>query len=260
MGGPSGQEVKAMRDLRTVIGLCSVVLLMAPAALPQAAQEATIQPGFAVQLVLKDHLSSKLNEVGDTFAAELKEPLFADGQLVLPRGAEFLGRVTEVKPAGRMEQSSEMTIVFDRVVVPWGDEQVALLLTAIDDWGKDQKLKADDEGKVKGGRNGDATLRNVEKGGRLGSLGAASVILIGRGAGAGPGVLAAGGGAIAGGMLGGVLMTKGDEVRLSPGTMFRVRFVKPLTLPVVRQQGRPQTRPRVDDSPGGAQSKSDSGQ
>jgi len=245
-----------MRDLRTILGLCPVILLTNMLALGQAAQEGTVQPGTAVQLVLKDHLSSKLNEVGDTFAAELKSPLYADGLLVLPRGAEFLGRVTEVKPASRMQQSSQMTIVFDRVVVPWGEESVSLLLTAIDDWSKDEKLKADDEGKVKGGHNGDATLRNVERGGRLGSLGAASVILIGRGAGAGPGVLGAGGGAIAGGMLGGVLMTKGDEVRLSPGTMFRVRFVKPLTLPVVRQQGQQLPRPPADNGTSRPQSAS----
>lgn len=225
-----------MKNLGIGLGVCLVIQLSTLTALPQSAQEATIQPGTQVQLVLKDHLSSKLNEVGDTFAAELKEPAYADGQLVLPGGAEFLGRVTQVKPAARREQSSQMTIVFDRVVVPWGEEPVSLLLTAIDDWSKDQKLKADDEGKVKGGQNGDATLRNVERGGRLGSLGAASVILLGRGAG-----LGAGGGAIAGGMLGGVLMTKGDDVRLSPGTIFRARFVKPLTLPVVRQQARSQT-------------------
>ena len=223
-----------MRNLAIIPALCTVVLFATANALSQAAQEATIQPGAAVQLVLKDHLSSRLNEVGDTFAAELKEPAYADGQLVLPRGAEFLGRVTQVKPAARMEQSSQMTIVFDRVVVPWGEEPVSLMLTAIDDWSKDQKLKADNEGQVKGGHSGDATLRNVERGGRLGSLGAGSVILIGRGAGAGPGVLGAGGGAIAGGMLGGVLMTKGDDVRLTPGTLFRVKFVKPLTLPVLR--------------------------
>jgi hypothetical protein len=221
-------------NVGVIPAFCALILFATANALPQAAQQATIQPGAAVQLVLKDHLSSRLNEVGDTFAAELKEPAYADGQLVLPRGAEFLGRVTQVKPAGRMEQSSQMTIVFDRVVVPWGEEPVSLLLTAIDDWSKDQKLKADGEGQVKGGHNGDATLRNVERGGRLGSLGAGSVILLGRGAGAGSGVLAAGGGAIAGGMLGGVLMTKGDDVRLTPGTLFRVRFVKPLTLPVVR--------------------------
>jgi hypothetical protein len=220
--------------LGIIPAFCLVILFATANAHGQAAQQATIQPGVAVQLVLKDHLSSRLNEVGDTFAAELKEPAYADGQLVLPRGAEFLGRVTQVKPAGRMEQTSQMTIIFDRVVVPWGEEPVSLLLTAIDDWTKDQKLKADSEGQVKGGHSGDATLRNVERGGRLGSLGAGSVILIGRGAGAGPGVLAAGGGAIAGGMLGGVLMTKGDDVRLTPGTLFRVRFVKPLTLPIVR--------------------------
>ena len=227
--------------------LAGTIILGSTLAYPQAARTATIQPETKAQLELRDHLSSKLNEVGDTFTAVLKEPLFVNGMLVLPRGAAFYGRITEVKSASRPERSSQMTVVFDSVGVPWGEEPVAVILTAIDDWRNDQKLKATDEGTVKGGRSGDQTVRNVERGGRLGSLGAGSVILIGRGAGAGPGVLAAGGGAIAGGMLGGILMTKGTDVRLNPGTTFRIKFVKPLTLPIARRPQGPGYQPGSND-------------
>src|SRR5260370_1405776 len=209
------------------LALCFAVAISASPAYPQAAQEATIQPETKARLVLQTNLSSKLNEVGDTFTATLSEPIFADGQMVLARGAEFHGRVTAVSPAARPQRGATMTIVFDSVSMPWGEEPVAIMLTAMDDWSKDEKLNADDEGKVNGGHSGDHTLRNVERGGRLGSMGAGAVILLGRAAGAGPGAYGAGGAAIAGGMLAGVLMTKGDEVRLGSGTTFRVKFVKP---------------------------------
>jgi hypothetical protein len=235
-----------MRKILSALALC---FLPISAVHPQAAQEATIQPETKARLVLQSNLSSKLNEVGDTFTATLAEPVFADGnrlgaQMVMARGTEFHGRITAVSPAARPQRGATMTIVFDSVSMPWGEEPVAVMLTTMDDWSKDQKLKADDEGKVNGGHSGDRTLRNVERGGHLGSMGAGAVILLGRATGAGPGAYGAGGGAIAGGMLAGVLMTKGDEVRLGSGTTFRVKFVKPMSLPIIRQPGayRPASR------------------
>jgi hypothetical protein len=222
-----------MRRILCALALCSTVSISAVH--PQAAQEATIQPETKARLVLQSNLSSKLNEVGDTFTATLAEPVLADGQMVMARGTEFHGRITAVSPAARPQRGATMTVVFDSVSMPWGEEPVAVMLTAMDDWSKDEKLKANDEGKVSGGHSGDRTLRNVERGGRLGSMGAGAVILLGRAEGAGPGTYGAAGGAIAGGMLAGVLMTKGDEVRLGSGTTFRVKFVKPMSLPIIRR-------------------------
>jgi len=234
-----------MTKTLSAIALCSAVAVTA--VYPQAVQEATIQPETRARLVLQTNLSSKLNEVGDTFTATLSEPVFADGQMVMARGTEFHGRVTAVSPAARPQRGATMTIVFDSVSMPWGEEPVAVMLTAMDDWSKDEKLKADDEGRVKGGHRGDETLRNVERGGRLGSMGAGAVILLGRATGAGPGAYGAGGGAIAGGMLAGVLMTKGEEVRVGSGTTFRIKFVKPMSLPIIRQPGAPRPDSRDND-------------
>jgi hypothetical protein len=203
----------------------------------QAAREATIQPDTKALIVLQSRLSSKLSEVGDPITGVLDEPIFVDGLLVMPRGTEFHGRVTTVKPAKRGQKGAEMTIVFDRVAMPWGEEPVAILITAIDDWGRDQKLKANTEGKVNGGHDGDKTTDNVIRGGMIGGAGAGTVILAGAAAGGGPGVLGAGAAAIGGGMLGGLFLTKGNEVRLDPGVTFRVKFVKPMTLPVIQQLG-----------------------
>ena len=114
--------------------------------------------------------------------------------------------------------------------MPWGEEPVSVILTAIDDWDKNEKLKANDEGKVSGGHRADATVDNVLRGGGIGGAGAGVVLLSG-----GPG--AAGAAALGGGLLAGLFMTKGGEVQVNPGAVFRVKFVKPITLPVIGQAG-----------------------
>jgi len=95
-----------------------------------------------------------------------------------------------------------------------------------------KKMKANDEGKVSGNRSGDRTAKNVERGATIGGAGALGTILMGGG---GP----AAGAAIGGGLLGGLLLTKGGDVRVSPGAVFRIKFVKPVTLPVVQQSSAP---------------------
>ena len=194
---------------------------------PQTRREATIEIGTKAQLILQSRLSSKLNEVGDPVIATLAEPISVNGLLVMPRDAEFHGRVTAVKPAGRPHKSSQMTIIFEKVLTPWGEEPVSVAITAIDDWDNDKKLRPDIEGKVGGGRQGEKTVDNVIRGGSIGAMGAGTVI-------AARGSLGGGGAAIAGGMASGLLLTKGGEIQLGPGAIFRIEFVKEVVLPVIQ--------------------------
>jgi hypothetical protein len=173
----------------------------------------------------------------------IDEPLYVNSQLVIPRGTEFHGRVTSVTPAKRGHKAATLAIAFERIAMPWGEEPVSVVLTAIDDWDKDEKRKADDEGKVSGGHRGNKTAENVYRGGQIGGLGAAAVILSGGG-------LATGGAAIGGGLLGGLLLTKGGEVQVNPGAVFRIKFVKPMTLPVIQQPGSSPRPIQQDDTKG----------
>ncbi|MFP5263264.1 MAG: hypothetical protein ACLGJB_15285 [Blastocatellia bacterium] len=227
--------------------LCALTLLAMtlPTTLahPQAAREATIEPETKAKIVLQTRLSSKLSEVGDTITAVIDEPLYVNSLLVIPRGTEFHGRVTAVTPAKRGHKSATLGVAFERIAMPWGEEPVSVVLTAIDDWDKDEKRKADDEGKVSGGHRGNKTAENVYRGGQIGGLGAAAVILSGGG-------LATGGAAIGGGLLGGLLLTKGGEVQVNPGAVFRIKFVKPVTLPVIQQPGSAPRPIQQDDAKG----------
>lgn len=231
------------------VALCAIVALGAVNARSQAAREATIEPETKAKIVLQSRLSSKLSEVGDPVTAVLDEGLYVDSQLVLPRGTEFIGRVTQVTPARRGQKGGSIGIAFERVVLSWGEEQVSVVVTSVDDWDKNEKLKADSEGKVQGGHRGEATARNVERGGAIGGAGAGVVLLSGGG-------LGAGAGALGGGLLAGLLLTKGGEVVVAPGAVFRVKFVKPVTLPVVQQTSTaPRSIQQDDPKPAPAEKK-----
>jgi len=219
-----------MKKSISALTLCLTLLFVSSFARPQAAREATIEPETKARIVLQTPLSSKLSEVGDTIVAILYEPIYVNGLLVLPRGTEFHGRVTLVTPAKRPQKNGKIGIIFDRVSLSWGQEPVSVSFTSIDDWDKDEKLKSNDEGEVKGNRKGKDTAENVVTGGAIGGAGAGVLVLSGGG-------LGAGAAAIGGGMLAGLLLTKGGEVAVKPGAMFRIKFDKPLTLPVAQQPG-----------------------
>jgi hypothetical protein len=188
--------------------------------------DAVLAEGTAAKLSLQNALSSKLSEVGDQVVATLYEPIrSADGRVLIPRGTEFIGRVTQVQPAKRPQKQATITLSFDTMRMSYGVEKISVVITAIDDFANDEKLKSQDgEGKVGAGRSGGRTARNAGTGASIGSLGG---VLIGA-AGGGLGGVLAGTGA---GALGGVLMTKGNDIKLQPGTILRIRFEREMTIP-----------------------------
>jgi hypothetical protein len=229
-----------MSKFGRVISVYLLIAVVPALAYPQAAREATIEPETKAKVVLQTRLSSKLSEVSDPVSVVVDEPIYVDGQLVIPRGTEFHGRVTQVSPAKRGQKAATITIAIERLAMPWGEEPVSVVLMAIDDWDKNEKLKANDEGKVSGGHRGADTADNVLTGGGIGG-GAAGVILLSGGPGG------AGAAALGGGLLAGLFLTKGGEVQVNPGAIFRVKFVKPITLPVIAQPGS-SPRPIQQDS------------
>ena len=193
----------------------------------QPTNDAVLAEGTAAKLSLQTALSSKLSEVGDQVIATLYEPVrTADGRIVIPRGTEFVGRVTQVQAAKRPQKQATMTITFDTMRLAYGIEKVSTVVTAIDDYANDEKLKSKDgEGKVGAGRSGGRTARNAGTGAGIGGLGG---VVIGAAGGGLGGVLASTGA----GAIGGVLMTKGNDIKLQPGTILRIRFEREMTIPV----------------------------
>lgn len=219
---------------------------------PAAAQSNVTPPGHQVTIVaetrsrltLQSELNTKLNEVGDTITASLIEPIYAEGRMVFPKGTEFRGRVTGIDHAKRLQRRGNISIVFDRVVMPWGEEEpVSVQVTAIEDWNENEKAWGDSSGKMKAGRQGDRTMRNVGRGGVFGAGASLIALMFGGAAGAGGRTLSGlGGVGTAAGAVSGLLLTKGGEVRSSPGATLRIKFSEPFTT-TLRQVPPAQTHP-----------------
>ncbi len=234
MSHPISRQVTAVAVLSLVV--CSA--MPARGNDPQPLREATIRPETKARLALQSQINSKLSEVDDVVTATLAEPIFVEGQMVLPRGTEFQGRIVSVVPAKRGQRSSHMSITFEQVLTTSGVVPISAQVTAIDDWDKEETIKADGKGKLKGGHRGEKTIDNMRKGSSLGLAGAFVSILLGGAAGAsGRQAFGIGGAGLAAGIIGGLLLTKGKDVRIGKGSILRIRFLQPATLGVVRQPG-----------------------
>lgn len=200
---------------------------LSPAQSPSP-QNVMVPQGTILRLSLQTPVSTNISEVGDPVRAVLYDDVFVGSDLALDRGTEFFGRVSHVKPARRGQRQSELAITFDRMATSYGEESIKTILTAIDDWGSDKKTKSDEEGVARGGRSGGRTLDNVWRGATIGTAAGTAVVLIGRSGGA---ATAAGVG-IAGTLAAAVLLTKGGDLKLNPGTILRVRLEQAVELPV----------------------------
>ena len=198
----------------------------------QESDKLTIPVGTKFKTRLETPISSKLSEVGDTIIVTLLEPMAVDAHHVLPRGTEMTGKVTFVKRAGKVKGRAEVYALINELTTNYGSEPIFVSIDAADDVTSDEKIRTDEEGKLKSNKDLSDDLEDASKGASLGSLGSTPVAI------ATGSVGASIAGPAAGAILG-LLLSRGKEVRLPVGTVFRMKFDKELTLPVSTAQVRP---------------------
>ena len=198
----------------------------------QESDKLTIPAGTKFKTRLETPISSKLSEVGDTIIVTLLEPMAVDAHHVLPRGTEMTGKVTFVKRAGKVKGRAEVYALINELTTNYGSEPIFVSIDAADDVTSDEKIRTDEEGKLKSNKDLSDDLEDASKGASLGSLGSTPVAI------ATGSVGASIAGPAAGAILG-LLLSRGKEVRLPAGTVFRMKFDKELTLPVSTAQVRP---------------------
>ncbi len=77
----------------------------------------TAATGTEVRLMLRDSLSTRASAAGDTFRAEVAEPVYDGERIVLPMGAVVTGRVTEVRESGGARERAMLHTGFLDVAV-----------------------------------------------------------------------------------------------------------------------------------------------
>lgn len=176
-------------------------------------REITLPEGTQLRLRLRSALASDSNRVEDTVRAELREAVAAQGTTALPAGAELSGVVTEVERSGRVKGRARIAYRFD----------------SLNNAGESYKVITAPVTHVAEATKGEDATK----------------IAIGAGAGAAIGaVLGGGDGAAKGAAIGGaagtgaVLATRGEEVRLAPGSSVTARLAAPLTVQVPIDRAR----------------------
>ena len=77
----------------------------------------TIPAGTRISVRTIDSIDSTRNRVGFRFQASLEEPLWLDGNIVVPKGADVYGRLDESKETGTFAGRSQLKLQLTGIVV-----------------------------------------------------------------------------------------------------------------------------------------------
>jgi hypothetical protein len=172
---------------------------------PPPPQKTLIPAGTQFTIRLNDPLDSERNQVGDTFHASLSAPIVINGETVIPSGADVVGRVADVKSAGRFAGNSVLTLELTSVSMNGRTYNIQT-----NQWSRAGKGEGKNTAtKVGVGTAAGAVLGGLIGGGKGAAIGAAS------GAGAGTGVAAS---------------RKGEQIKLAPEAVLNFQIINPLTV------------------------------
>jgi hypothetical protein len=171
-----------------------------------------VPSGTRIRVRINQELSSKTARVGDRFTANVTEPVYSSGGvLVIPAGSVVSGRVDTVTAAQKKGKPGSIGVSFTSVQTPAGYRRaINGSLTDLDS----KSAKSDSESTASGDKMAHRKL--IFYGG-----GAGGGALLGAAIGGGKGALIGGLLGAGGGFLG-ERYTKGEEAKVKSGTEFGV--------------------------------------
>jgi hypothetical protein len=224
-----------MKANRSAVCAITILLLGFPIAWPGSAQESapprdvgqdsqgdpelTVPAGITIPVILTTFLNTKSSQVGDNFYADTVYPIWIQQRLAIPRGSTIKGTVTEVVRPGRIKGKGRLAIRFDNILLPNGVNRDLIAAPRGLHGPGDEKLDRKTETVEQSGTKGQDAGTVAGPAGEGAIIGAISNG--GTGAGVGAGVGAAVG-------LATVLVTRGRDLILQPGTQFDLELKQPL--------------------------------
>jgi hypothetical protein len=99
-----------------------------PMAAPPAARttpreidrQVTIPAGTHVPVSLRNAISTKSSHAGDQVYAQTTFPVVINDHIVIPAGTYVQGKISSIKPAGRIKGSAEVLMHFTSLIYPSG--------------------------------------------------------------------------------------------------------------------------------------------
>jgi len=169
-----------------------------------------VTKGTVIPIKLESRVSTKNAKDGDGIYGRTVFPITVDNKIVIPAGSHVAGKITEVQRPGRVKGKGEITLSFQTLVLPSG--LTLPIYTSLRGTGGDGERKG--EATVQGDSSHGDDAKTV---GKAGAEGAVIGVIAGGGKGAGVGGAAgAGVGAAA------VLLSRGKDLVLQPGTTIEI--------------------------------------
>src|SRR5215510_2443276 len=184
---------------------------------PAKVQPAVVVPaGTVIPVTLINRVTTKNAKDGDGIYGKTAFPVTVNNKIVIPEGSFVRGKITEVKRPGRVKGKGELALNFQSIVLPSG---ITLpIYTSLGGAGG------------AGDRKGEATIQgdsSKSDDAKTIGTGAATGGLIGVIAGGGKGGAVGGAGGAAAGTAA-VLLTRGKDLVLEPGTTLEIVLDRPL--------------------------------
>ena len=191
----------------------------APAPAAAAPKPVTIPEGTVLSVRMIDAIDTAQNQVGDTFRATLDAPITIGDRVVVPAGADIVGRVAESKSAGRFAGRSEIALELSSLA--YNGRRYSLQTSQYTRQGTSRGKRT--AATVGGGAALGAIIGGIAGGGKGAAIGATV------GAGAGTGVQAA---------------TKGQQIKVPSEAVLGFRLES--SLAVTPTSGQWRSRPTTD--------------
>ena len=176
-----------------------------PPAPPPPPKKVTIPSGTQITIRLNDGLDTERNQIGDQFHAATTAPIVINDETAIPSGADVVGRVVDVKSAGRFAGNSELKLELNSLSINGTTYNIET-----NQWSRQGKGEGKNTAiKAGGGAAVGAIIGGLAGGGKGAAIGSVA------GAGAGTSVAVA---------------KKGEQIKLAPEAALSFLLVNSLTV------------------------------
>lgn len=138
-------------------------------------KEVTLPAGTVITVRLASAVGSKTSDTGDHFNATIATPVESGGKVMLPKGAEVLGKVVDAKPQGRFKGGAVLSLALESVTINGDAYDIKTSSVSRYQKGKGKRTAA----MIGGGAGGGALIGGLAGGGKGALIGA----VLGAGAG-----------------------------------------------------------------------------
>jgi hypothetical protein len=194
--------------------MIGVVILAA--LLQQPSEPVVVPAGTVIPVSLTSRVTTKHAKDGDGVYGKTVFPITINNKIVIPEGSNLRGKITQIQRPGRVRGKAELTLTFQTLVLPNGTTLPIYTSLASAGGAGERKGEATVQGDSSKGEDAKTVGTTAAEGALIGVIADR-----GRGAAIGGGIGAAAGTAA-------VLLTRGKDLVLEPGTTVEVVLDRPL--------------------------------